>query len=262
MGKATLPGVQAETHTRLLKEPGKRMKRLARIVLPLLALAACGETDEEKIRSVAELWAETDPAVCDSLSRDFIDGLFRAGLKDCREVTAKDKDIHKIAFKNVSINGDKSTVTADYAGIPVKAGFIKQGDDWKMDSFRFVAKNETKAPPQSRVEPKIREGLGARATVDAYYQAVDDEDPAALCGLLSRRHAIRVLGGDKRATPIADCVEELQAYDWSKTRKKGAGVKAVEVIRSGERATVTVSSGKRALLTKDKGRWVVDDIKP
>lgn len=243
------------------------MKRLARIVLPLLALAACGETDEDEIRSVAKLWAETDPAVCDRLSRDFMNGFLGGGLKDCRKIAARDKKVHKIAFENVSINDDKSTVIAHFGGgappPSIKAGFIKQGDDWKMDSFRYVSfgrARDTKTPP--RFEPKIREGLGARATVDAYYQAIDDEDPAALCGLLSRRHAIRVLGGDKRATPITDCVEELQTYDWSKTRKKGTGVRAVGVIRSGERATVTVSSGKRALLTKDKGRWVVDDIKP
>lgn len=109
--------------------------------------------------------------------------------------------------------------------------------------------------------PEIQPGLGARATADAYYDAIRNENGARFCGLLSKRHAAEVVGDESERDPVAACAAEIEDYDWSQVSEEARGVHPRAVKGSGKRRTVTLSNGKRALLRKEAGRWVVDDIK-
>jgi hypothetical protein len=239
------------------------MKRLGRLAaasaLSALALAACGGDDEGDVRSVMKLTIDSDPARCDAMTRTFLRKT-AGGLKECRSSTRQNDPFVGAEIERVAVDDDKATATVGYQGSRIAFKFVKQDGDWKLNSLRgiSVSKKDTAEPPP---KPKIRRGLSARATVDAYYQAIKDEDGAALCGLLSRRLAVEMRGGEKTASPIADCVEGLQVFDWSKTRKAAKGVKSVNVTQSGGAATVTLSHGKQALLTRHGSRWVIDEIK-
>lgn len=241
------------------------MKGMAGLVMALtlgaLALAACGESDEDKARAVVKLVIDSDPARCDSMTTKFINQT-SGSVKECRRNATQAAEPYRAKIESLDVDGDEATAIVGLSGARHRFTLVKQDDDWKIDGLRGLAREKgTEATADSSPKPKIRKGLDARATVDAYYQAIEDEDGAALCGLLSRQFAIQLRGGEKTPNPIADCVQGLQVFDWSKARKTAKGVESVEVTQSGSTATVTLSNGKRAVLKRQKNRWVIDAIK-
>jgi hypothetical protein len=231
------------------------------LALGILALAACGENDEDEVRALVKLTIASDPARCDSMTRSFVEQT-AGGVEECRNAARQNDPFEGAAIEGVAVDGSKATATVGYRKSRTVFRFVEEDGDWKLDGVGDVSDDSsTSRPAGPPPAPKIIKGLGPRATVDAYYQAIDDGDGAALCGLLSRRYAVEIRGGSKTATPIADCVKGLQAHDWSDTRDKAKGVRIVDVIDSARTATVVLSNGKRALVKKHRGRWVIDDIK-
>jgi hypothetical protein len=240
----------------------KRSGRLAAaIALSALALVACGENDEDDVRSVMKLTIDSDPARCDNMTRAFVEET-AGGVEECRNLTRQNDPFEGAEIEKVTVDDEKATATVGYQGSRIAFKLVKRDGDWKLNGLRGISvAQDADDKAESTPKPNIRKGLSARATVDAYYQAIKDEDGASLCGLLSRRFAVEMRGGEKTATPIADCVEGLQVFDWSKTRKAAKGVKSVNVTQSGGAATVTLSHGRQALLTRHGSRWVIDEIK-
>jgi hypothetical protein len=229
------------------------------LTLGALGLVACGEDDQAEVRSVIRLLVDSDPARCDNMTTRYIKNT-AGDIKQCKRVARQGAPFRGVKIEEIAVDGDNATATVSHLDTRNSLKLVKQDGDWKIDTVRVVPSEETTKPTASK--PKIRRGLGARATVDAYYQAIDDRDGAALCGLLSQRFAVKMRGGKKTASPIADCVEGLANYDWSEVRKSAKGVKSVDVIDpGGVTAAVTISHGRRALLKRHDGRWVIDDIK-
>jgi ketosteroid isomerase-like protein len=228
-----------------------------------LTLAACGESDEDesekdKARSVASLIAERDPAVCDVLTKKFVDEIFKR-IETCKTFFSRAGTPKEWGVKKVTIQGKRATAIVSRDGEASLIKLLRQDGDWRIAGT--ASADTVSEQDDGAAAPRIQEGLDARATVDAYLQAIDDEDGAALCGLLSERYATEVLGEGERPDPIGDCVKELQNFDWTDAHKSAAGVTTGKVIRSHDTTTVTLTSGKRALLEKDEGRWVINDIK-
>ena len=238
------------------------MKRMANLVIALtfgaLAFVACGEDDQDEVRSVVKLLIDSDPARCDSMTRSFVEQN-SGGVKQCRRISRENDPYPGAKIEDVAVDGDKATANVAYQGSRTQFKFVKQDDDWKINGVKGLPVDQTTADQDPK--PKIRKGLDARETVDAYYQAIEDEDGAALCGLVSRRLATEMRGGKKTQNPIAACVQGLQAFDWSEPRKAAKGLKSVDATHSGGTATVILSNGKQALLKRFSGRWVVDSIK-
>jgi ketosteroid isomerase-like protein len=145
-------------------------------------------------------------------------------------------------------------------GLRTRLKYVSEDGDWKLDQFGAPIRDKSSEAAEGTSKPKIMRGLDARATVDAYYQAIEDGDGAALCGLLSRRYALEIREGPKTSTPITACVEGLRNYDWSEPRRRNKGVRIVDVSRSGDTVRVTLSTGNRAVLKRHDDRWVIDDI--
>lgn len=225
-----------------------------------LALGACGEDDDDKVRSVAELFASTDPAVCDSMTRAASEG-FVGSIQRCRRAFAAINPPRDASIERVKIKGERATVIVARGTNEAVIELAKREEDWKI-----VRLGQTDRPVEGQEEqedeeqkPLIRRGLNPRATAEAYIQAIRDGDEAAFCGLLSKRHVDRLLHAEEAGTETPDCV--TAKFNWKKARETSANVKTVRVIRSGNTATVTFSSGNQAQLKKDNGRWVIDAIK-
>lgn len=236
------------------------MKTVVRVMLVmalscLSGLTACGESDDDQVRSVIDLVERSDPARCDLMTKRFLARYYRGRVKEC----VSDTETTAWGMGEVSIDGHKATVDATYAKLPVKLTLVKQDDQWKVDTFEGLEEGAEEEPSAPRAT--IRKGLDPGETVKAYYQAIEDADAAALCGLVTERYATR-LNGERRPDPISACVSELQNEDWAETKKSAAGVTIESISKIRSRAFVHLSNRKTASLEKGSdGRWLVSDIR-
>jgi hypothetical protein len=236
------------------------MRKPARLVLGVMfgavALAACGESDEDKVRSVVESFVlEGDPSVCDQMTTEFA-GRIWGGVDACKASLEGTEPNKSARIRTVVVDGDTATATAaGSGGFHTRYELVKSDGAWRLDRHKSLRR-----PPKAP-RPRIQKGLDGQETVEAYYQAIMDGDGAAFCGLLSRGYALEVLRLKKADKPRSECVAALTAYDWSEPQDQAEGVSVADVNMSGRKGTVTLSNGKRALLRQDAGRWVIDDIK-
>jgi hypothetical protein len=239
---------------------GSAMKRHAVTAAVLtsisaLSLASCGESEQDKVRAVAALMANRDPAACDAMT----EAAYPPGPMACRQLLEGTGAPKSASVKDVTTRGDTATavISRDRAESVVR--LLKRDGDWKIADIGAVerAGNAREENPG----PKVQFLPTARKTVDAYLQAIADEDGPALCGLLSERYAVKVVGDGPSEDPIGDCVKALQEFDWTAAHQTAEGVRTTSVARSGATAVVGLSSGKRALLERSNARWVIDDIK-
>jgi hypothetical protein len=247
------------------------MKALVRaatlcVGLSVLAIASCGDSDEDKVRAVAQLVADQSPARCDYMTSKFIEDSYKSE-SGCRK---KRNDSRPGVIEKIAVEGERARATVNFQGFHSKLKLRKESGDWRIQSFdytvdpnseraRLSRKLERGRKSETRPEAKIRMGLTPVETVNAYYKAIRTGDGAGFCGLISRGHAARLLG-EASDTPLIDCAEALQDYDWSKTRKLARGVRTVAVERSGRDITVTLTQGKRAMLKREHSRWVLDSV--
>jgi hypothetical protein len=237
----------------------KRQALVATTVLSMAALplAACGgesESDQEAVRAVATLMANRDPAACDAMT----EAAYAAGPQACKQLfegigRPKAADVGKVTTR-----GDTATAAISRDGVEAVVSFLKRDGDWRIAG---VAAVERPGAAAENPGAKVQFLPTARKTVDAYLQAIDDEDGPALCGLLSERYAVKIVGDGPSENPIGDCVKAFQDFDWTDAHKTAAGVRTAKVTRSGSTSTVRLTSGKRALLRRSNARWVIDDIR-
>lgn len=237
------------------------MKRQAVLATALfsitaLPLAACGggESEQDKVRSVATLMANRDPAACDAMTKDF----YKAGPEACKLLFADVGRPKAPSVTRVTAEDDRASAVISRDDSVSVITLVKRGDDWKIAS---LAPKPGSNPKGDNPGPRVQLLRTAREAVDAYLQAIDDEDGPAFCGLLSRRYAVKVTGDPQIPDPIGHCVDEFQNFDWTVARKNAAGVKTAEVTRSGDTTIVRLTSGTRVLVKKYHSRWVIDDIK-
>jgi hypothetical protein len=114
------------------------------IVLALMltvpfGLAACGgddgKSDEDQVRDVIALGNNKDPDFCDNLTDKWIKNVVGGDKSDCeKQVKQSPKDA--VDIKEVSLDGDKATVTAEIQGDPGKLYLVKEDDEWKLDDIK------------------------------------------------------------------------------------------------------------------------------
>ena len=111
------------------------------VVGALLYFFVLKSSDEDKIRDVVtEFGANVDdPAVCDLVTQRFLEEssgqVGEAAVAACQsDVVASEEVPVDIEIKNVDINGDRATVTAEADGEPGTLTLEKQDDgDWLID---------------------------------------------------------------------------------------------------------------------------------
>ncbi|MGI8750400.1 MAG: hypothetical protein ACR2J6_07615 [Thermoleophilaceae bacterium] len=100
-----------------------------------LGLSACGGSDEDDVKSIAEQVANSDEKVCDHVTGDFLKAL-GGSKKKCRESAKQDTGAGKPKVKDVKVDGDKATATLTDGRTKATLRFAKDGGDWKVDGVR------------------------------------------------------------------------------------------------------------------------------
>ncbi len=106
------------------------------IVVPALALGACGgKSDEDKITSLMED-VGTDPAtLCDHATKGLLKQV--GGTKEsCQKAAKGAKKDRDVKVSSVKIDGDKATAKLKGVEGAQTADFVKEGGDWKVASTR------------------------------------------------------------------------------------------------------------------------------
>jgi len=111
-------------------------------LLASAALAACGDdnggsdsaSDEDQIREVIALGNSADPEVCDKVTDHWLEEVTGGDKSDCEE-QLKNAEKNAMEPEEVSVDGDKATVTATISGDPGRVFLVKEDDEWKLDDI-------------------------------------------------------------------------------------------------------------------------------
>ena len=109
-----------------------------------LALAACGESDEDKVRSViTDAVTSKDAADCSELlSPEFVERVQgvkgEQGIKRCEQQRERFRPATEANVSNLKVDGDKAsadvrTKGGELNGLTLDVGLVKQDGDWKLD---------------------------------------------------------------------------------------------------------------------------------
>jgi type IV pilus biogenesis protein CpaD/CtpE len=113
--------------------------RLAAVILAAvpLSLAACGKSDESKVRDVLDEVNSSDPAVCSKLSDQLLKSQFNGDKGRCRAQARRVTQKSLFTVKSVDVSGDTATATVKAkTGGRSRVLFKKEGGDWKVQSIR------------------------------------------------------------------------------------------------------------------------------
>lgn len=101
------------------------------LAVPTLALAACGGSDEDDIKTIINDVSEKPSTICDNASKKILDQL--GGKKKCEEATKNEKGEKKPTNVKVKVDGKNATATFKTAdGENEEVKFVKEGGDWKV----------------------------------------------------------------------------------------------------------------------------------
>ena len=109
------------------------------LVVPALALAACGGggSDSSKITDLVKKIDKDSSAICDNATKNLLSTLGSTDVAKCK-AAARGYGADNTTITgdiNVKVDGDTATATFKTSdGKSHRAGFVKQGGDWKVDS--------------------------------------------------------------------------------------------------------------------------------
>ena len=110
--------------------------RRAVLGLAVLALAGCGQGDEDRIREIVDEVGENAAKGCEHASDRLLEGL--GGRKACKRSARSGVDASDPDVKVIAVKVDGETARARIRG---RAGdqtvvFVREDDDWKIDALR------------------------------------------------------------------------------------------------------------------------------
>jgi len=112
------------------------------------------------------------------------------------------------------------------------------------------------APADPAVEAEKAEETQALGTMNAFVQAIDTDDEAILCGIVTEDF----LGMLAKGLTVAQCVEDLKGVEFNALRRlKGATAESVEVDGDVAAGTLRTTRGTDVglILRKPAERWLV-----
>jgi hypothetical protein len=246
---------------------GPKAAAVAAMAVLALAAAGCGGddggsgggSDEDQVREIAQQLIDSDAAVCEKATDNFLDGV--GGSKEECEEASKDGEGVDAEVKSVEIDGNEATASIDGERTGTIA-FVMEDGDWKIDSLDDIEraseeKTETEAETEAETTAGSSEDKGevtARAAADAFLSAVKSGDEAVICGLLDEEYAKQLTGASEFG--VAECVEDLEGRSFGNV---GASVKTTSVKLSGDEETgsVSLSNGKSIAVKWDGSRYVI-----
>ena len=113
-----------------------RLATLLVLAVPL-GLAACGKSDEDKVRDVLDQVNSSDPAVCSKLSDELLKGQFNGDKKRCEDQAKRVTEKSLFTVEKVKVDGDEATgtVKANQGGRS-RVLLKKEDGEWKVQTIR------------------------------------------------------------------------------------------------------------------------------
>jgi type IV pilus biogenesis protein CpaD/CtpE len=113
-----------------------RLATLLLVAAPV-GLAACGQSDEDKVRDVLDQVNSSDPAVCSKLSDPLLKGQFNGDKKRCEAQAKRVTQKSLFTVEKVKVDGDDATATVKAKqGGRSRVVFKKEDGDWKVQTIR------------------------------------------------------------------------------------------------------------------------------
>ena len=113
-----------------------RRTLLLLLTTPMLALSACGGSDEDDIKDIINEVSKDSSTICQNASKNLLKQL--GGEKDCEELARAYPDETTTEIKgdiDVTVDGDTATAKfTDNENKPQTVKFVKEDGEWKADS--------------------------------------------------------------------------------------------------------------------------------
>jgi hypothetical protein len=177
----------------------------------LMAFGACGgESEEDEARTIAEQYLAQDPEVCENVGDRILKAFFKGDPQECKQQAKEAVRVAggkqpKVDVHDVSVDGETATVTASAGKLDGKVKLAKDDGDWKIVSLG----NGTTAEAETETDP-------CEATAEGW----------------------RPGAANTGQSPVADCLDALQNYNWRRAKEKAKGVRVSKVSTNGDTSTV------------------------
>jgi pSer/pThr/pTyr-binding forkhead associated (FHA) protein len=246
---------------------------VAAVVVAVLLLAGGGDDDgggdsaaaQEEVEQTLESFAAASD--CDELTDDAIEEFFGEAedpRQACDDAVEPEEDFE---INTVEVDGDEANAEVELGGEDADVELVNEDDEWLINDLSGPAveaamtdggTETTPAPapepePEEEPDPRRAEAI---ATLEALVEAVQSNDEAVFCGLLSPRQAQRLVGGPGGDAAIARCVEVAADVDLSENVPSNIDVTGVRI--SGNQASVRLTTGERFTLVRRGGRYVIN----
>jgi hypothetical protein len=230
---------------------------LALVVAASGVFTACGssKSDEDQVKDTTQQLLDSDKDVCDKLTDRFLQSTFGGSKDKCQQSAEKGDNSPDAKLTKVTVKGERATVTVKDKDGNNKVLLVKDGG-WEIDRLVAAAGGKSNT-------------VKARAAVDAFLQAIKDDDANVFCGLLSEKFARSVTG--KSQFGVAECVSQVKKSGLASVGRKVGKAKTKNVVLTNAKskttgaskpvgAIVTLSSGDVIALRFQGNRYVIDGI--
>lgn len=270
--------------------PRRSLPLLVVLAVAALGLGACGESDEEQIRSVAREFGQSmkdkdAQRACELLGpraeAQFVAllGTF-AGLTQCADLVKQtdggddpELSARDIASAKVAIRDDVATLTAK--GADERIGLRKIDGEWRIDDIINPSLNEPE-----RGDARLTEGTDeqqVRATTRAAAEALARRDYKRVCQFMGYIAEAQILlasafaslaDDNTKSESVPSCAAALRTVitlaevDGPSTLAGGlpspGELERARVTISGSHATITVRGESPTSLVRTDGRWLLE----